>query len=95
MAKHLLVQTFSDELGLRKPHPEIFRQTLTALGVEPMEALHVGDTLASDIAGAHAVGMRPIHFCHGRGADPTPGDRETIFSLSELLPLLGKGVGPR
>jgi putative hydrolase of the HAD superfamily len=88
LAKHLSIQTFSDELGLRKPRPEIFERTLAALGVEPSEALHVGDTLAADVAGARGVGMRAVHFCHACGVDRNPGDGETIFSLPELLPLI-------
>jgi putative hydrolase of the HAD superfamily len=90
MAKLLSVQTFSDELGWRKPHPEIFTRTLAALGVEPAEALHVGDSLASDIAGASAIGMRAVHLCHQKGANPSPGTGETIVSLTELLPLIDR-----
>jgi putative hydrolase of the HAD superfamily len=85
MGKYFSVQTFSDEVGLRKPRPEIFLQTLAELGVQPSEALHVGDTLASDVAGAIGVGMRVVHLCHPRGADKSPGDGETIFSMPELL----------
>jgi putative hydrolase of the HAD superfamily len=88
LAKHFSVQTFSDEVGLRKPRPEIFEQTLAALGVKPSEALHIGDTPAADVAGARDVGMRAVHLCHERGADPLPGDRETVFSLRELLSLI-------
>jgi putative hydrolase of the HAD superfamily len=84
MGKYFSVQTYSDEIGLRKPRPEIFQQTLAELGVQPSEALHVGDTLASDVAGALGIGMRAVHLCHPRGADKSPGDGETIFSMSEL-----------
>ncbi|HEY8119918.1 MAG TPA: HAD family hydrolase [Myxococcota bacterium] len=48
----------SDAVGYRKPRPEIFRATLGSLGVEPAEALHVGDSLSADVAGAAALGMR-------------------------------------
>jgi putative hydrolase of the HAD superfamily len=89
MGKYLSVQTFSDEIGLRKPHPEIFERTLAELGVEPSEALHVGDTLAADVAGAHGIGMRAVHLCHSRGTDPKAGEGETIYSISELLNLIG------
>jgi putative hydrolase of the HAD superfamily len=88
IGSYFSVQTFSDELGLRKPHPAIFEQTLAGLGVEPAEALHVGDTVASDVIGAQGIGMRAVHLCHARGADPNAGERETIFSLPELLQLL-------
>jgi putative hydrolase of the HAD superfamily len=91
LSKHLSVQTFSDELGLRKPRPEIFEHTLAALGVKHQEALHVGDTLASDIAGALALGMRAVHFCHPFGADPSPAEGQTISSLPELLALIDNG----
>ena len=91
LSKHLSVQIFSDEFGLRKPRPEIFEHTLAALGVKQQEALHVGDTLASDITGALALGMRAVHFCHARGADPYPAEGQTISSLPELLSLIDHG----
>lgn len=46
--------------GKVKPHPEIFRHVLDAWGVPAQHAVMVGDTLAADIAGAQAVGMRSI-----------------------------------
>ena len=49
--------TISEEHGWRKPHPRIFTDTLTALGVEPGEALFVGDSPQEDIVGAKGVGM--------------------------------------
>jgi FMN phosphatase YigB (HAD superfamily) len=58
------------------------------LGVRPSEALHVGDMLAADIVGAQSFGMRAVHFCHPRGANPSPADGETIASLYELLTLI-------
>src|SRR5213592_3363099 len=53
--------TFSDEVGVRKPDPEIFALTLRALGAEPEGAVHVGDDAVLDIQGARAAGMRVIH----------------------------------
>ena len=46
--------------GRVKPHPAIFTHVLNAWGVPVSRAVMVGDTLAADIAGAHAVGMRSI-----------------------------------
>ncbi len=50
--------TFSDETGVTKRLPQAFRVTLAALGVDAAQAIHIGDTPATDILGAQAVGMR-------------------------------------
>jgi putative hydrolase of the HAD superfamily len=52
--------TFSDEVGVRKPDPEIFALTLRALGVEPAAAVHVGDDAVLDVLGARNAGLRTI-----------------------------------
>ena len=50
----------SGELGWRKPHPAIFREALSRLGVTAKEAVFVGDDLKLDIEGAAAHGMDTI-----------------------------------
>lgn len=52
--------TFSDEVGVRKPAPEIFGLTLRAVGGEAETAVHVGDDEILDVQGARAAGMRVI-----------------------------------
>ena len=60
-ALHFFKSTvFSDEMGLCKPNEAMFRTALNELGVGPSEAVHVGDLLHTDVAGAKAVGMRSI-----------------------------------
>lgn len=54
------------EIGFRKPHPEIFAQALAALGVRAEEAIMVGNSLADDAAGAHAVGMKTVWLSRSR-----------------------------
>lgn len=46
--------------GKTKPHETIFRHMLELLGVEPEDAVMVGDTLEDDVEGALAVGMRAV-----------------------------------
>ena len=84
IARFLSVLTFSDEVGWRKPHPEIFARTLASLGVAPEEAAHVGDDVTTDVAGARGVGMRAIHLCHPTGASRQSDGAETISSLHAL-----------
>jgi putative hydrolase of the HAD superfamily len=72
--------------GRTKPHASIFRAVLDLLGVEPAEAVMVGDTIADDIDGARAVGMEAILLDReGRRTEFEP----RIETLSELPPLLG------
>ena len=52
----------SAAVNKRKPSPEIFEQTLKALGVSASETVFVGDTLDADIEGAKAVGMKAVYI---------------------------------
>lgn len=54
------VLTFSDEVKLVKPNPRLFTTCLDELGIEPSNAVHVGDSFKSDIVGAIDAGMRTI-----------------------------------
>ncbi len=62
LLEHFCVTTFSDEVGVRKPRSEIFQVTLARAGVEAARSVHVGDMPEADVAGAHAAGMRAVHF---------------------------------
>jgi len=57
---HLCAVVISEEVGIRKPRPEIFEAVAEGLGLPPREILHVGDSLAADIAGAKALGMQTV-----------------------------------
>lgn len=71
--------------GWTKPHASIFRAVLDLLGVAPADAAMVGDTIADDIEGSRAVGMRAI-LLDREGRHPAFDPR--IESLGELLPAL-------
>ncbi len=88
LARFLSVLTFSDEVGLRKPHSEIFLRTLAALEVPPSCAAHVGDDVTTDIAGACGVGMRAVHLCHPGGVSGPSDGTDAIPSLFALDALL-------
>jgi putative hydrolase of the HAD superfamily len=93
LAAFLTVQQFSDEVGLRKPHPEIFRRTLAALEVAPSEAVHIGDDITTDVAGARGVRMRAVHLRHAGSASQDSEGAEAISNLRMLLQTLGVKVG--
>jgi HAD superfamily hydrolase (TIGR01509 family) len=50
----------SGVVGVEKPDPRIFRRAAAALGVEPGEAVHVGDLYSVDVLGARAAGAGAI-----------------------------------
>jgi putative hydrolase of the HAD superfamily len=49
-------------LGVAKPDPGIFEAAVAAVGCEPDEVLHVGDTVSIDVVGAAGAGLVPLHL---------------------------------
>lgn len=60
---------FSCSVGLRKPDPRIYHLALDELGVDPGEAIFVGDGANDELAGAERVGMRAV-LIHREGEEP-------------------------
>jgi putative hydrolase of the HAD superfamily len=73
----------SAEAGARKPAPEIFRRALALAGVAAGEALHVGDSVEEDVAGARSAGIEPVLLRRDGASSEALGVR-TISSLAEL-----------
>lgn len=85
------VLAFSYEVKAIKPDPKAFTAALKMLKVKPNEALMVGDSPRSDIAGAKAVGM---HSCliNRKGKVFDVADFKADFeikSLDEVFRVLG------
>jgi HAD superfamily hydrolase (TIGR01509 family) len=95
LAQLLDVAVFSSELGRRKPDPVIFLHALGMLGVPAEETLFVGDTLATDIAGAAALGMRTCQAVWFRadddGAAPAPDYQ--AFTQMDVLTICRRIAG--
>jgi HAD superfamily hydrolase (TIGR01509 family) len=74
----------SHHVGLSKPDPAIFRHALARLGVEPHEAVFVGDSYAHDALAAMAAGLAAVLLdpsdLHPEAACPR------IRRLGDLLP---------
>lgn len=60
----------SEDVGISKPDPGIFRVALDRLGIAPAEAVMVGDSWSADVLGARAAGIRAVWFNPGRVAPP-------------------------
>jgi HAD superfamily hydrolase (TIGR01549 family) len=83
LAGELDVQVWSEEVGARKPEPEIFMHALERLGVDPVDALFVGDGLETDVQGAGDVGMTTVQALWFR-ADDTPGIEPDYMAFTPM-----------
>jgi putative hydrolase of the HAD superfamily len=79
----------SGTVGVEKPDPRIFDFALTACGVRPEASVHVGDSRRTDVAGALAARIRPLHL-DPLGLCPDRS-HEHLTVLGEVLDLLGAG----
>ena len=79
-------RTFSDEARVRKPAAAIFASTLKALGVEPSEAVHVGDDVDADVGGAKGAGMTAVWYDTGKWPDADGSAADAVVHSWRELP---------
>jgi putative hydrolase of the HAD superfamily len=75
----------SADVGAAKPDPRIFRRALELAGMRPENAVHVGDSVAGDVVGARALGIRAVLL--QRAGEP-PAGVDHIRLLVDLPSLL-------
>lgn len=79
---HILI---SEEVGSNKPQPGIFEEALIRNGVTKDEAIMIGDSYSSDIAGAKAAGIDQIWIT----TEETDKDATyKVTTLAEVVNLL-------
>ncbi|MEX0625222.1 MAG: HAD-IA family hydrolase [Chloroflexota bacterium] len=80
----------SSRVGFEKPHPEIFEWALAQAKVQAAEAIHVGDHLDADVAGAQGVGIQPVLIDRRDRFTPAdvPDGVPLIRTLTELIPIV-------
>lgn len=68
-----------------KPDPAPFHRALDRLGATPQQAVHIGNSLETDIAGAQAAGIRAVWLRDNESLDPEPHAPDyTLTSLQDL-----------
>ncbi|EHH1031812.1 HAD-IA family hydrolase [Vibrio parahaemolyticus] len=77
-----------------KPAASIFQKALNLVDIKPEEALHIGDSLATDIAGANNIGILSVWVNATGASNPTEITpnfeiRETV-ELKEILKTLAQ-----
>ncbi len=77
----------TSDCGFNKPQPEIFREALRRAGVQPSEAVYVGDQYQVDVIGANGAGMKGVLLDrHGYFEEITGCPRiQTLTEVAEHL----------
>ena len=79
--------TVSEEVGVKKPNPEIFLYALRKAGASAAESLMIGDEMAVDIDGARAAGIDQLLFNPSGAA--VEGERTyEVRDLREMMNIL-------
>jgi putative hydrolase of the HAD superfamily len=86
------VAVLSATAGCMKPDPRIYEQACAGLGVDPSDALFVGDGANDELRGARDVGLTPV-LIHPEGEDPhwenlRDWDGLRITSIPQVLELV-------
>lgn len=80
---------YTSDLPRSKPHPSVFTEVATRLGVEPASCAMIGDRQIDDVAGAKAAGMRAIWRRNDSGFPASHVMPDAVVDrLSDLPPLL-------
>ena len=66
------VQVYSDEVGIRKPHPGMIRLAAEGLGVAPQQTWYVGDTFDRDVVAGRRAGVGAVVITRDRRTDAPP-----------------------
>jgi putative hydrolase of the HAD superfamily len=85
-------EVFSSQVGMSKPDPRIYLHCCELLGVDPHEAVFVGDGANDELDGARRVGLDAI-LIHRVGQDPlwaevADWDGPRVTSIPEVLEVL-------
>ena len=79
--------TVSEEVGVKKPNPEIFHYALRKANTTAEESLMIGDEMAVDVDGARAVGMDTVLF--NPKSETVVGERTfEVQDLKEIMKII-------
>lgn len=73
----------SEDVGVHKPHPDIYHYSLTAAKASKEESVMIGDSIEADIRGAQAFGLDAIYF-NPNGLEEPIDVKRSISALTEL-----------
>lgn len=85
---------FADRCGVAKPDPEIFHMMPDSQDCLPEQAVHVGDSLANDVAGAQRAGLFAVWLNRegekeNRSGIVPDAEIDTLAALAPIVERLG------
>jgi putative hydrolase of the HAD superfamily len=87
----------SDQVGISKPNPKLYRHALKCLGLGAGQVMYVGDNPLKDIVPAKEVGLVTVRCRRSGGKyrdlDSMPPADYEITSFDQLLTILAKDFG--
>lgn len=86
--KYLHGAYISEEVGAIKPLSAFFDRLLSEIGANAGECLMIGDSLESDVAGAHAAGMDACWVARKDAKNAAIKPKYRITALKELIEIL-------
>ena len=88
--RYIQRMVISDEIGIQKPDPRIFRYAEMATGATPESAIMIGDNPDNDIQGALDAGWNAIYFdCKSKHfSTGSPNYFGHVASLHEIPDIL-------
>jgi len=97
--KRFALEVYSDEVGVRKPNPEMVHIACRALGVQPDETWYVGDNFDRDVVCGRRAGAGTVVLMEARATYRRPypvRDQPDVVVADPygLLALLAAAVGP-
>ncbi len=79
---YFMTVTSSEEAGVKKPNPVIFKTALQKAAAIPHQSIMIGDSFEADILGAEKVGMHTLFFNYKN--ELVEGSYLSINKLSEI-----------
>lgn len=77
--------THAGNMHFTKPDPAYYAEILARIGVEPDEALMVGDSLVNDIVPARQVGLRTFHIPFAEDRADLSEDSKSLADLRQFI----------
>jgi HAD superfamily hydrolase (TIGR01549 family)/HAD superfamily hydrolase (TIGR01509 family) len=97
LADFIAVQVYSDEVGMRKPHPRMITLAADALGTTAGQCWYVGDTLDRDVVAGRRAAVGAVVLTRSKHTDEPPYPVEDIADAvydtpAGLVPVLRDSI---